>query len=137
MEGAGWHHVNIKDGKRHSMDVAYLQQAAGRQNLTLQQGAQATRLRFTGRRCTGVEYMSDGQQQVASAAREVIVSSGAIETPKLLMLSGIGEATQLSSLGIQTVVEAPGVGANFHNHVLVPVVCTAKQEVPPPTLNLS
>ncbi|MBV9490485.1 MAG: GMC family oxidoreductase N-terminal domain-containing protein [Verrucomicrobia bacterium] len=137
MEGAGWHHVNVKDGRRHSMDVAYLQPAAGRRNLTLQQGAQATRLRFTGRRCAGVEYVSNGQQRVALAAREVIVAGGAIETPKFLMLSGIGDGNQLSSLGIRPLVELPGVGANFHNHVLVPVVCTAKREVPPPSLNLS
>ena len=137
MEGVGWHHVNIKDGRRHSMDVAYLQPAAGRQNLRLQEDAQVTRLRFEGNRCTGAEYLCDGQQRHASASREVIVSCGAIETPKLLMLSGIGDASQLSQWGVQPVVDSPGVGANFHNHVLVPVVAVAKKEVPSPNLNLS
>jgi choline dehydrogenase len=137
MEGVGWHHVNIKDGKRHSMDVAYLEPAAGRQNFDLQQEAQATRLLFAGHRCTGVEYVRSGQQHTASASREVVVSSGAIETPKLLMLSGIGDPSQLSNFGIEVVVDAPGVGANFHNHVLVPVVSSAKKNVPSPNLNLS
>jgi choline dehydrogenase len=137
MEGVGWHHVNIKDGRRHSMAVAYLQPAAGRHNFRLQENAQVTRLRFEGNRCTGVEYLCDGQQRQASASLEVVVSCGAIETPKLLMLSGIGDPSQLSQWGVQPVVDAPGVGANFHNHVLVPVVGVAKKDVSPPNLNLS
>jgi choline dehydrogenase len=137
MEGVGWHHVNIKDGRRHSMEVAYLQPAAARQNLSLQEGAQVTRLRFEGKRCAGAEYVCNGQHRHASALREVVVSCGAIETPKLLMLSGIGDTSQLAQFGVQPVVDLPGVGANFHNHVLVPVISVARKDVPPPNLNLS
>jgi choline dehydrogenase len=138
MEGAGWHHLNIKDGRRHSTDLAYLIPAlASRSNIKLIDGAQATRLRFEGRRCVGVDYLRDGQQGSLAASAEVIVSAGAIDSPKLLLLSGIGGGEQLWRLGIPVLVELPGVGENFHNHVLAPVVCVASQPLPRPNQNIS
>ena len=137
MEGAGWHHVNIKDGKRHSDAVAYLHPALQRSNLTLRTNAQATRLLFDGKRCIGVEYSRNGTLETAYARHEVIVSSGAIESPKLLLLSGIGSSTQLRQFGIPLVADVPGVGENFHNHVLTGVICEASQPVPAPHQNLS
>lgn len=139
MEGTGWHHVNIKNGKRHNMFLAYLEPALQRPNLTLRQNAQASRLVFDGRRCTGVKYTFEGQERETAARREVIICSGAIESPKLLLLSGLGDAKALAAVGITPLADLPGVGANFHNHVLVPVVAGAKtgQPVPPPNLNLS
>ena len=82
MEGAGWHHINVKDGQRHSTRVAYLEPALKRPNLTLSGDSQATRLLFDGTRCIGVEYSQNGQTQTARASREVIVCAGAIESPK-------------------------------------------------------
>lgn len=137
MEGVGWHHVNIKDGKRHSATVAYLAPALERPNLTLSTASQARRLLFDGKRCIGVEYSQYGEIKRANATCEVIVCAGAIESPKLLMLSGIGHPTQLKAFDIPIVTEVPGVGENFHNHVLVGVINEAAQPIPPGHLNLS
>jgi choline dehydrogenase len=137
MIGAGYHHVNIKDGKRHSMAVAYLRPAIARGNVTLTADAQATRLLFEGKRCVGVEYLQDGEIKTARARQEVIVCGGAIESPHLLMLSGIGPAAQLKEFDIPVLVDLPGVGENFHNHVLSGVINEMAQDVPPPNNNLS
>jgi choline dehydrogenase len=137
MEGAGWHHVNIKAGKRHSAAVAYLNPVLSRSNLTLSTSSQATRLLFDGKRCVGVEYSQQGEVKVAYAKREVIVCAGAMESPKLLLLSGIGSPSQLKAFGIPLLAEVPGVGENFHNHVLVGVISETTRPVPPPHQNLS
>jgi choline dehydrogenase len=137
LEGTGWHHVNIKDGQRQSTAVAYLNPILGRSNLTISTNSQATRLLFNGDRCEGVEYSQNGEIKTARANREVIVCAGAIESPKLLLLSGIGNPSHLQSFGIPVVVDLPGVGENFHNHVLVGVIAETSQPVPPPHQNLS
>ena len=137
MEGVGWHHVNIKDGKRHSDAVAYLQPALQRSNLELLTNAQATRLLFDRNRCIGVEYSVNGTTETVYANREVIVCSGAIESPKLLLLSGIGHPDQLKQFDIPVVSDLPGVGENFHNHVLTGVICEASRPVPAGHQNLS
>jgi choline dehydrogenase len=137
MEGVGWHHVNIKDGKRQSTEVAYLKPALNRPNLELSTNSQTTRLLFNGKRCIGVEYSQNGQMKTASADREVVVCAGAIESPKVLLLSGIGNPVQLKQFDIPVVAEVPGVGENFHNHVLVGVIYEASQPVPPGHENLS
>jgi choline dehydrogenase len=137
MEGVGWHHVNIKDGKRHSMAVAYLNPILGRSNLTVSTDSQATRLLFAGDRCQGVEYNHNGELKTAHAKYEVIVCAGAIESPKLLLLSGIGNPNHLQAFNIPVVADLPGVGENFHNHVLAGVIAETSQPVPPPHQNLS
>jgi choline dehydrogenase len=137
MEGVGWHHINVKDGQRWSTREGYVVPAMQRSNFTLSTDSLATRLLFDGTRCTGVEYVKDGKVERATARREVIVASGAIESPKLLLLSGIGPADQLRQLGIDVVVDLPGVGENFHNHVLTGVINESPQPVPPPNQNLS
>lgn len=137
MEGVGWHHVNIKDGQRHSVERAYLFPALSRPNLTLEGNAQATRLRFDGHRCVGVEYIQGGELKTANANHEVIVCAGAIESPRLLLLSGIGDPEQLRAFDITVVSDLPGVGENFHNHVLTGVIAECKQPVPPGKQNLS
>lgn len=137
MEGTGWHHVNIKDGKRHSVYAAYLAPALARPNLTLVTNAQATRLLFEGTDCMGVEYHHDSRRETAYAAHEVVVACGALESPKLLLLSGIGQPEQLGRVGIPIVTALPGVGENFHNHVLTGVIRECTRPVPAPRLNLS
>jgi choline dehydrogenase len=138
MEGVGWHHLNIKDGKRHDMATAYLYPALeSRRNATLIDGAHATRLLFQGRRCTGVEVRHGGETKRIGAGREVIVCAGAIDSPKLLMLSGIGDGERLAAFGIPVLHHLPGVGENFHNHVLVPVIAVANQRIPDPTMGMS
>lgn len=117
--GAGWHHVDIKDGKRCGTRAAYLDPAMERSNVTVVTGALASRLLFDGTRCVGVEYLQNGELKSAKASREVVVSAGAIQSPKLLMLSGIGGAEQLAEHDIDVLVDLPGVGENFHDHPLI------------------
>jgi choline dehydrogenase len=138
MIGAGWHHLNIRAGKRYSCRRAYLEPAIARPQVTLLTGAAATRLLLEGGRCVGVEYVRDGKVEQARAEREVIVSMGAIASPKLLMLSGIGPAEHLREVKVEVKVDLPGVGTNFHDHVLVvgPVV-KFKEELAPGQVNLS
>jgi choline dehydrogenase len=116
--GAGWHHVNVRDGKRCGVRVGYLEPALGRPNLTVRTGALAVALDFAGDRCVGVTYIHDGRPQAVRAAGEVIVCAGAIQSPKLLMLSGIGDPTHLREVGVTVRVDLPGVGRNFHDHPL-------------------
>lgn len=138
MEGYGWHHVNIgKDGKRNSDAVAYLIPAMTRANLTVFANAQVTRLIFKGRRCIGVEYVQYGQIKTVYANHEVIVSMGALESPHLLLNSGVGPAEQLKRFSKQVVLNMPGVGENYHNHVLTGAIMETKEPVAPGHLNTS
>ena len=137
MIGAGWHHINVVDGKRFAAYRAYLEPALARPNLTFTTDALASRLIVEDGRCTGVEYLKDGRAHTAHASAEVIVSAGAIESPKLLLLSGIGDPTELKAAGIEPLVDLPGVGRNFHNHVLTGVIHESPQPVPQGRQNLS
>ncbi|MCK2220669.1 GMC family oxidoreductase N-terminal domain-containing protein [Actinomadura sp. ATCC 31491] len=119
LHGAGWHHVNIKDGLRRGAREAYLDPAMARPNLTVLDGAPATRLLFEGTRCTGVAYTRGGVAHEARAEAEVVVCAGAIRSPHLLLLSGLGPAADLAALGVPVLADLPGVGANFHDHPLV------------------
>lgn len=117
--GAGWHHVDIRDGQRCGVYAAYLEPALRRGNLTTRTGTLATSLIFDGDRCTGVRYRQDGAAHTVHANQEVIVSAGALGSPKLLMLSGIGDPARLAEAGLAARLALPGVGANFHDHPLV------------------
>jgi choline dehydrogenase-like flavoprotein len=117
--GAGWQHVDIKDGRRGGVLTSYLRPALARENVTLKTGAYATKLLLEGTRCVGVEYVENGQPATVRASQEVIVCGGAMETPKLLLLSGIGDAEHLRQMGVAVTVDLPGVGQNFHDHPLV------------------
>lgn len=136
MEGAGWHHINVKDGRRFGTLAAYLEPARSRPNLTISTNSMATRLIIANGRCTGVEYLKDGVPTTGTA-REVIVCGGAMETPKLLLLSGVGPASHLEEVGVPVILGLPGVGENFHNHVLAPIVGATAQPLAPPKQNLS
>jgi choline dehydrogenase len=131
VSGAGWHHVNIRDGQRCGVYAAYLQPALKRDNLSAQTGALATSLIFEGRRCTGVRYLRDSQEMTVRASQEVIVSAGAIQSPKLLMLSGIGHPDRLAESGVTPWLDLPGVGENFHDHPLVIGPIGYLDKVPP------
>jgi len=137
LEGTGWHHINVVDGKRFSVRRAYIEPAQKRSNLTLATNAYVTRLLFDGKRCTGVEYVQNGQTHTAHAKHEVIVCGGAIESPHILLLSGIGPKSQLKDFNIDVVSDLPGVGENFHNHVLTGVVAECSKPVPPAKQNNS
>jgi choline dehydrogenase len=118
-EGAGLWQVTIKNGVRVSAASAYLHPVLERRNLTLKLRAQATRVRFTGNRATAVEYLQAGERQVALARGEVLLAGGAINSPQLLELSGVGDGRLLQSLGIAVIADSPAVGQGLQDHVAV------------------
>ena len=117
QEGVGMHQVTHKGGERFSSAKAYITPNLARPNLKVITGAHATRVLMGGRRAIGVEYMQGGARQQVRAKREVLVSAGALLSPQLLMLSGIGPADHLKQHGVPVLLDAPGVGANLHDHV--------------------
>ncbi|MEH2251380.1 GMC family oxidoreductase [Nostoc sp.] len=121
QSGAGIYQLTVKDGKRHSAAAAFLMPILKRPNLTITTGALVRRLLFEGTCTVGVEYMHEGTLHQARVNKEVILSAGAFDSPKLLMLSGIGDAEHLQAMGITVVVDLPGVGQNLQDHSLVPV----------------
>ncbi len=135
QEGTGSYQFTIKDGKRHSAAAAFLVPILQRPNLTVTTGALVTRLLFEGTRAVGVEYRHEGILHQARVNREVILSAGTFDSPKLLMHSGIGDAEQLQALGIDIVAHLPGVGQNLLDHVLVTVAYEATQNLHPVSTN--
>jgi choline dehydrogenase len=118
--GAGYINMNIAaDGTRVSAARAFLHPALARPNLTVLLGTIVIKLNFEGTRCVGVKASTGGVVNDIAADKEVILAAGAIGSPKLLMLSGIGEARALGGLGIDVVANLPGVGQNLQDHVLV------------------
>ena len=115
--GVGLYQVTQRDGARCSSAVAYLDPAKSRPNLTVHTGALVERVEFDGRRASGVRYALRGKATQATAAREVILCGGAINSPQTLMLSGIGPADELRRHGIDVVHDAAGVGANLQDHL--------------------
>jgi choline dehydrogenase len=124
--GFGFYQVTQRQGRRWSAADAFLKPALGRQNLHVITQAQATRLLFEGRRASGVAYIQQAQAREARASREVILCGGAINSPQLLLLSGVGPADELRALDIAVVADLPGVGQNLQDHLDVAVAfrCT-------------
>jgi choline dehydrogenase len=131
VDGVSFCQINIRDGVRQSTATAFLAPASGAPNLSLLTGARAQRLLFEGERCSGVEIVRDGQVSQIRAEGEVVVCGGTVESPKLLLLSGIGPAGELAALGIDAIADLPGVGRNLHDHLLSPVIYGASRAVPP------
>ena len=125
QEGVGMYQVTHKAGERFSAAKAYLKPNLARANLQVLTGAHASRILFEGKRAVGVEFVQDGQVKQLKASREVLLSSGALQSPKLLLLSGIGPQQHLAELGIESVHHLAGVGQNFHDHVDVVQVLDA------------
>ncbi|BBM87242.1 GMC family oxidoreductase [Candidatus Uabimicrobium amorphum] len=121
QEGVGYYQVTQKNGQRHSTAAAYLKPVMKRENLTVITEAMASRLLHEKNCVTGVEYLSKGQKHQVEAKKEIFVCGGAINSPQLLMLSGIGCKEKLTELGIPVVVDLPGVGENLQDHLIVPV----------------
>ncbi|BAY11422.1 GMC family oxidoreductase [Calothrix sp. NIES-2098] len=137
QEGAGLYQLTIKDGKRHSTAAAFLVPILDRPNLTVTTSALVTRLLFEGTRTIGVEYLHGGTIHQTFVNQEVILSAGAFDSPKLLMLSGIGNAEHLKTLNIPVVADLPGVGQNLQDHFSVIVAYQATQDLQPaPTSNI-
>lgn len=118
-EGVRYLEQTAYKGWRQSTAVAYLRPARGRGNLSVETDALATRILWEGRRAVGVEYRQRGQLKTARAGREVLVAAGAIKSPQLLELSGVGRAELLKSHGIEMVADVPSVGENMMDHLQV------------------
>jgi choline dehydrogenase len=134
--GVGYTDTTTRDGQRCSAAVAFLKPAHNRRNLTVQTGARSHRLLIENGRCNGVVYEEGGKLQTVRAASEVIVSAGAIGSPHLLLLSGIGRADDLNKLGIRVHADLLGVGQNLHDHLLTFVIHEANREIPAPRHNI-
>nr|DBA18677.1 TPA: hypothetical protein GDO54_016897 [Pyxicephalus adspersus] len=126
QEGVGWMDMTIYKGQRWSTASAYLRPALSRPNLSVKEKALVTKILFQGQRATGIEYVQNGRKKKAFASKEVILSGGAINSPQLLMLSGIGNASELTKLGIPVIADLPGVGQNLQDHleVYIQQMCT-------------
>jgi len=121
QDGAGYHQTTTRNGKRWSTAVGYLRPAMHRPNLRVVTGAMTERITFDGRRATGAAFRRDGRLRTAFAASEVILCSGAVNSPQLLMLSGIGPQRHLAEFGVAVVQHLPGVGQSLQDHYSAPV----------------
>lgn len=126
QEGVSYYQLTVKNGQRCSAAVAYLHPAMGRANLMVETRALTTRVIFEGKRAVGVEYLQNGVRKVAKAGREVILAGGAINSPQLLQLSGIGPGDLLREHGIEVVADLPGVGENLQDHYVMAVTYRLK-----------
>ena len=122
QEGFGHYQWTTRNGRRCSAAVAYLHPARGRDNLKVVANAHARRLVFEGRRATGVAYDVKGRERVAHADGEVLVASGAFNSPQLLQLSGLGPGDLLRRHGIEVIADMPAVGDNLQDHVNAPLI---------------
>jgi choline dehydrogenase len=118
-DGVGFLQHNIRNGERHSAWNAYVEPVRDRPNLVVRSGAHVLRVVFEGREATGVEVLEGSHRRVIAATREVIVSAGTLNSPQLLMLSGVGDGSTLQEHGIATLVDLPGVGRNLQDHFYV------------------
>ena len=116
QDGVGYHQTTTRNGKRCSTAVGYLHPVRNRPNLQVVTGAHTQKVLFEGKRAVGVAYSQGGQDKVVRAKREVILCGGAIGSPQMLLLSGVGPAAELAGLGIPVVHDLPGVGKALQDH---------------------
>lgn len=124
--GCGLYQITARNGKRSSSAVAYIRPAEGRRNLTVRTGIRVTRILIERGRAVGVEFVENGTPKQLRAQREVILCAGAINSPKLLMLSGIGPEQELAKHGIEVNANLAGVGANLQDHIEISLVYQLK-----------
>lgn len=133
QEGVSFFQMTAKNGRRHSAAVAYLHPAMKRANLAVETRAMTTRILWDGQRAIGVEFVQNGVTRRAMAGREVILAAGAVESPKLLEISGVGQGALLQSLGVPVVHESPMVGENLQDHYMIG--CQAALKEPRHSIN--
>ncbi|CAN1546560.1 BetA Choline dehydrogenase and related flavoproteins [Caulobacteraceae bacterium] len=129
QEGVSYYQLTVKNGQRCSAAVAYLHPAMGRQNLRVETNALASKVLFEGKRAVGVAFTQNGVKRTAKAAKEVILSGGAVNSPQLLQLSGVGPGGLLREHGIDVVADLPGVGENLQDHYVMSVRYRLKPDV--------
>lgn len=119
QEGVTWFQLSIRNGRRHSTAVGYLHPAMGRPNLTVETEAQATKILFEGKKASGVDFLQKGQKRTARCRGEVILAAGAVASPQLLEVSGLGRGDVLQQNGIAVLHELKGVGENLQDHYMI------------------
>jgi choline dehydrogenase len=129
QEGVGLYQVTQKKGQRHSAAAAYLKPVLNRPNLTVITQAHVTKIDIEKSKAIGVTYLRNGVLEQARADREIILSGGAVNSPQLLLLSGLGPADELKQLGIPVVFDLPGVGKNLQDHLQAGVVYACKEPI--------
>ncbi|MFY2948237.1 GMC family oxidoreductase [Achromobacter ruhlandii] len=129
QEGVGYYQLTTRNGRRCSTAVAYLRPARGRANLRVETGAHAMAILFEGSRACGVRYRQDGQVRTLRARREVILCAGALQSPQLLQLSGVGPAALLRRFGIGVVRDLPGVGENLQDHLQIRLIYETRRPI--------
>ncbi len=129
QEGAGYYQLTTRNGMRGSTAKTYLRLARGRSNLCVETEAQATRVLFEGNRAVGVAYRQGGKEITVRARREVLLCAGAIQSPQLLQLSGVGPIDLLQQHRIPVVAESPGVGENLQDHLQVRLIYKCSQPI--------
>lgn len=117
QDGIGFYDVTQRDVRRESAATAYLRPVRGRRNLVVRTHALATQILLEGERAVGLRYLAGSQERIVRAQREVVLSGGAINSPRLLLLSGVGPGRELAALGIQVRHDLPGVGKNLQDHL--------------------
>lgn len=132
IEGVGWEQMTLRGRKRLSTFRAYLHDQLDNPRLTVRTGCWVHRLLVEDERVVGV-VLEENDEVSELRADEVILCSGALDSPRVLMLSGIGPAEHLQEVGIEVVADLPGVGENLHDHLLVPVICTTEKPIDPPS----
>jgi choline dehydrogenase len=130
VEGVGWMQLNVRDGIRFNTWRAYLKPVQDHEGLTILTGTTARRLLLEGDAVVGAEFNRDGET-VTVRAGEVVLCAGALGSPEILLRSGIGPAEHLQEVGVEVAKDVPGVGRNLHDHLLAPVVCIPKKQMPP------
>ncbi|WP_322093871.1 choline dehydrogenase [Paraburkholderia bannensis] len=131
QEGVHIAQVTIRDGVRQSTSEGYLKPARNRENLSVETNATVRKILFSGKRAFGVHYVKDGVQRTVEALEEIILCAGAIGSPHLLMLSGVGDADQLRRANVGVVEHLPGVGSDMQDHIGVPIQYATTQSVSP------
>ena len=126
QDGVGLYQVNIKDARRVSAATAFLDPIKHRSNLTIITDAHTSKINFEGNKAVGVDYIKNSTSYTVRANKEVIISAGTYNSPKLLMLSGIGAKSELTEHGIETLFDLPGVGQNLQEHVDIIIATESK-----------
>jgi choline dehydrogenase len=133
QEGTSWFQMTARNGRRCSTAVGFLHPVMHRDNLTVETRAMTTRILFEGKRAVGVEFVQNGMLRTVRARKEVLLAAGAVESPKLLEISGIGQGALLQSLGVPLIHELPGVGENLQDHYMIG--CQARLKEGTPSVN--
>ncbi|MBU0555510.1 MAG: GMC family oxidoreductase N-terminal domain-containing protein [Alphaproteobacteria bacterium] len=133
QEGTSWFQLTTRNGKRCSAAVGFLHPVMDRVNLTVETRAMTTRILFEGKRAVGVEFVQHGRLRRVKVRKEVILAAGAVESPKLLEISGVGQGAIIQELGVPLVHELPGVGENLQDHYMIG--CQARLKPGTPSVN--